>query len=107
LINGNFNGSEEEKQTIATNLMTLLQLPPEKLIQLTSSMEKNLLNGELIKKLLFLGFFFLSTQCCLLAMFPLSISKFSSSNSDSIVFGKSIRILGQKEKKIETELPII
>jgi hypothetical protein len=48
LINGNLSGPDVDKQTLASNLMSLLQLPPEKLVQLTSSIEKNLLTGLLI-----------------------------------------------------------
>lgn len=48
LVNHSQNPNEIDKKTLATNLMLLLQLPPEKLLQLTSSMEKNILNGSSI-----------------------------------------------------------
>lgn len=49
LVNHSQNSNEVDKKTLAANLMLLLQLPPEKLMQLTSSMEKNILNGLIIK----------------------------------------------------------
>lgn len=49
LVNHSQNPNEIDKKTLALNLMMLLQLPPEKLLQLTSSMEKNILNGLILK----------------------------------------------------------
>jgi len=69
----------QKNQDMTADLLAILNLPPEKLAELTTSMEKNILNGALliIKKKIIKSFLLLSQS------FPLNSYHFNPFFSDA------------------------